>query len=331
MDPDTGEIHECRQSPKQVRSAQLREKILDDLEQAELESLGHRMKFPAKSGSLATRLCSSVLKIMVADSLFRSLELEELKSLGSCQWFPIKGSIANGRFCSPNLKREVSDTLLRNLDLLKQDGQRMKIPAKSDCCQGCWCSGSLKTQVEGKLYSGISEMSQGVKLLVVSGERRQESPGRSKYNEMEVHRTNATVKARRLVHQWRSVIDWKEEEVWEIIKRWRIAPHPCYAAGWSRCSCTMCIFSLPKHWAGIRELFPDWVQAVEEDERILGFTLDQKKPLAEYSGDAESCVCRDDAKALAQLISGEFSVDDVKKENWTLPAGAFGGAEGGPC
>ena len=70
---------------------------------------------------------------------------------------------------------------------------------------------------------------------------------------------------------------------------------------------------------------------MEEDERILGFTLDQKKTLAEYIGDAESCVCRDDAKALAQLISGEFSVDDVKKANWTLPAGAFGGAEGGPC
>ncbi len=67
MDPDTGRIHECRQSTKQVRSAQLWEKILDDLEQAELESLGHRMKFPSKSGSLATRLCSSILKIMETD------------------------------------------------------------------------------------------------------------------------------------------------------------------------------------------------------------------------------------------------------------------------
>lgn len=331
MDPDTGEIHACRQSPKQVRSAQLREKILDDLERAELESLGHRMKFPAKSGDLATRWCSSVLKIMVADSLLRSLELEELKSLGSCQRFPSKGSIANGRFCSPNLKREVGDSLLRNLELLKQDGRRMMFPAKSDCRRGRWCSGALKAQVEGKLHSGIAEMSQGVKILVVSGERRQESAGRSRYNEMEVHRANATARARRLVHQWRSVIDWKEEEVWEIIKRWRIAPHPCYTAGWSRCSCAMCIFSLPKHWAGIRELFPDWVQAVEEDERILGFTLDQKKTLAEYIGGAGSCVCHDDAKALAQLTSGEFSVDDVKKEHWTLPAGAFGGAEGGFC
>lgn len=61
---------------------------------------------------------------------------------------------------------------------------------------------------------------------------------------------------------------------------------PALAAGWNRCSCAMCIFSLPRHWAGIRELFPDWVRAVEEDERVLGFTLDNKMPLAEYIGDA---------------------------------------------
>ena len=52
-----------------------------------------------------------------------------------------------------------------------------------------------------------------MKILVVSGERRGESAGRSKYNEMEIHRTNATVKAHRLVHQWRPVIDYSEKDV----------------------------------------------------------------------------------------------------------------------
>lgn len=289
IDPDTGAVLECSLSDKQIRSAELREAILNDLEQAELEQMGCRMKFPAKSGNLATRWCSSILKIMVADSV------------------------------------------IRNLDVLGMYGQRMKLPAKSDCHQGRWCSGSLKAQVEGKLYTGVQKLSQDIKLLVVSGERRQESAGRSKYNEMEVHRANATTRAHRLVHQWRSVIDWDEAQVWEIIKRWRIAPHPCYTAGWNRCSCAMCIFSLPRHWAGIRELFPDWVRAVEEDERILGFTLDQKKVLAEYIGTAKSCVCHDDPKALYQLTSGEFSVSDVEQKNWILPAGAFHGTEGGPC
>lgn len=288
-DPETGEMLECRLSDKQARSAELREKILDDLEQDELESMGCRMKFPAKSGNLAVRWCSSILKITVADSL------------------------------------------IRNMDELQGIGKRMKFPAKSGCHQGRWCSGSLKASVESKLYSDIDELSKDVKILVVSGERRQESAGRAKYNEMEVHRTNATAKAHRLVHQWRAVIDWSEAEIWEIIKQYRIAPHPCYAAGWNRCSCMMCIFSLPSHWAGIRELFPERFAEVEKDERILGFTLDNKKTLAEYVGDAESCVCYDNPNALYQLQSGEFTVSDVPMPDWQLPDGAFHGAAGGPC
>lgn len=289
IDPATGEVLECKLSDKQIRSAQLREKILDDVGREELTSMGNRMKFPAKSGDLATRWCSSILKITVAD------------------------------------------TVIRNLDELRADGQRMKFPAKSGCHQGRWCSGSLKAQVESKLYSDIEVLARNVKILVVSGERRQESAGRSKYNEMEIHRTNATAKAHRLVHQWRSVIDWDEAQVWDIIRRHKIAPHPCYVAGWNRCSCMMCIFSLPSHWAGIQELFPERFAEVEEDERILGFTLDNKKPLAEYVGDAKSCVCHDNPLALHQLVSGEFSVDDVELTEWTLPAGAFHGSDGGPC
>ena len=268
---------------------------------------------------------------MVADAVIRDLDLEELKSMGKHLRFPFKGSISNGRFCSPSLKREVGDSLIRNLDLLEQDGRRMKFPAKAGCRQGRWCSGSLKAQVEGKLYADVGGMDRDVKILVVSGERRQESVGRSKYNEMEIHGANATARAHWLVHQWRNVIDWDEARVWEIIKRWRIAPHPCYAAGWNRCSCMMCIFSLPTHWAGIRELFPERFAEVEEDERVLGFTLDNKLPLAEYVGNAESCVCHDDPRAVVQLVSGEFTVADVERTDWTMPAGAFHGAAGGPC
>ena len=142
-------------------------------------------------------------------------------------------------FAVPNLKREVGDSLIRNLDLLKQDGQRMKLPAKSSCQQGRWCSGSLKAQVESKLYSDIDALARDVKILVVSGERRQESAGRAKYNEMETHRTNAEKRARRIVHQWRPVIDYSEKDVWEVLKRHRITPHPSYRAGWNRCSCAM--------------------------------------------------------------------------------------------
>ena len=93
----------------------------------------------------------------------------------------------------------------------------------------------------------------------------------------------------------------------------------------------MCIFSLPAHWAGIRELFPERFAEVEEDEHVLGFILDNRLPLAEYVENVGSCVCRDDPRALHQLTSGAFATADVEHPEWTLPAGAFHGAAGGPC
>jgi hypothetical protein len=93
-----------------------------------------------------------------------------------------------------------------------------------------------------------------------------------------------------------------------------------------------CIFSLPCHWAGIRELFPEIYEAFRQDEIRLNFTLDNKKALDEFTDDAKSCVYRGDPKALTQLILGQFSQTDMYQTgDWKFPAGAFKGANGGPC
>ena len=87
-----------------------------------------------------------------------------------------------------------------------------------------------------------------------------------------------------------------------------------------------CIFSLPCHWAGIRELFPDIYEAFRQDEIRLNFTIDNKKPLDEYVGNAESSVYRGDEKALSQLITGQFSQTDIYQDGeWQFPTGAFKG------
>jgi len=95
----------------------------------------------------------------------------------------------------------------------------------------------------------------------------------------------------------------------------------------------MCIFGLPQHWAGIRELFPDRYAAIRQDEEILNFTIDNNKNLDEYVGGAESCVNHDAPKAVKQLVTGIFSVNDilVHPDLWLFPAGAFHGQAGGPC
>lgn len=291
---DNGETVTAPLTRDQLKSNEIKEMILSGsglADEEDLKALGYRYKFPAKSADLQTRWCSSYLKIMVSEKLLRNIG-------------------------------ELSD-----LELL---GKRHKFPAKGSCQSGRWCSGTLKASVQGSVIANFEETAKDVKILCISGERRGESSGRAKYNEMELHRANATAKAHRTVHAWRMVIDHHEGDIWEIIRRHKVQPHPCYRAGWNRCSCMMCIFSLPRHWRGLLDLFPEEVNKVIEDERILGFTLDNKKDLRSYIGDAESCV-NWDMTAISQLVSGQFAVEDVYVKNWTLPAGAFHGSDGGPC
>lgn len=293
MEPEAGEIRRCRLSPAYRKCQDIKLKAAKNME-VELKRLGYRMKFPAKTGDLNRRWCSAYLKIMVADTVICNLSrLGELEQIG---------------------------------------GKRCRFPAKGSVHQGRWCSGSLKSSVQDSVTANLVKTRKDVRLLVVSGERRGESAVRSHYNEMEIHRTNALAKMHRLVHQWRPLIDYSERDVWEILRRHNINPHPCYRAGWNRCSCAMCIFSTPKLFAGIRELYPEDFELLKRDEVILGFTLDNKADLESFIGHAESCVYHGDKKAIHSLTTGEFSSEDIYVSGaWEFPHGAFHGAAGGPC
>ncbi len=292
IDPETEEVIRCKPSLNYQKCEEIKRSCTEDMEE-KLKAYGYRMKFPAKSGDLSRRWCSAYLKIAVADSVIANLDkLEQLEKIG---------------------------------------GKRQKFPAKGSPSQGRWCSNSLKASVADSVTSNLDKTKENVKILIVSGERRGESVGRSRYNEMEIHRTNAEKKSHRTVHQWRPVIDYSEKDVWEVLKRHRVNPHPCYRAGWNRCSCAQCIFSTPKLFAGIRELYPEEYEALKQDERILGFTLDNKCDLDTFVGDAKSCVYWGDKAAIHSIVTGEFPVEEVYVENWRYPAGAFHGAEGGPC
>ena len=222
---------------------------------------------------------------------------------------------------------------------LAEFGYRMKFPMKSGDLSRRWCSAYLKIMVAdtvlrnmNSVAANLTKTRMDIKLLIVSGERRGESVGRSKYNEIEIHRTNAVSKHHRTVHQWRPVIDYSEKDIWEVLKRHKVNPHPCYRAGWNRCSCAMCIFSTPQLFAGIRELYPKEYALLCQDEKVLGFTLDNHCDLETYIGSADSCVYHDDKEAIQSLLTGEFPVESVYvKDKWKYPAGAFHGAAGGPC
>jgi 3'-phosphoadenosine 5'-phosphosulfate sulfotransferase (PAPS reductase)/FAD synthetase len=261
-------------------------------------------------------------------------ELYRIGASEPIEWIdPDTGEIKQCKLSSNYLKcRELKEQATEEMEeLLKQYGYRMKFPAKGSTHSGRWCSGNLKAAVQDSVTANLEETKHDKKILIVSGERRGESAGRSKYNEMEIHRTNATAKAHRIVHQWRCCIDYSEKDVWELLKRHHINPHPCYRIGWNRCSCMMCIFSTPRLFAGVKELFPDDYASLRHDEEVLGFTLDNKKNLDEFIGDTPSCVCWNDKKAIRSILTGEFGTEDIYTENWNYPVGAFHGADGGSC
>ena len=261
-------------------------------------------------------------------------ELYRIGASEPIEWIePDTGEVKQCRLSSKYLKcKELKEQATEEMEeLLKQYGYRWKFPAKSPDLSRRWCSAYLKICVADSIISNLEQTRSNKKILIVSGERRGESAGRAKYNEMEVHRTNAEAKAHRIVHQWRAVIDYSEKDVWELLKRHHINPHPCYRIGWNRCSCAMCIFSTPRLFAGFKELFPDEFAELRHDEEVLGFTLDNKKNLDEFVGCAESCVCWDDQKAIHSILTGEFGTDDIYVKNWNYPVGAFHGADGGSC
>lgn len=317
QDPETGIIRRCKPSSNYIKCLKIRQHAAEDMEK-QLMAYGYRMKFPMKTGDLNRRWCSAYLKIMVFDMVLRNI-------------LSLKGTPyeITDEYQSSSISEFNAEYIKQ---LIETGGKRLKFPAKSGTHQGRWCSGNLKAAVQDSITANMDRTKRDTKILVVSGERRGESAGRSRYNEMEIHRTNAERKAHRTVHQWRAVIDYSEKDVWELLKRHRINPHPCYRAGWNRCSCAMCIFSTPRLFAGLRELYPDDYDLLKKDEEILNFTLDNHKDLDTFVGDAKSCVCYQDKAAIQSLLTGKFSTKDIYVDgNWMYPAGAFHGAEGGPC
>lgn len=317
-----------------------------------LKEQATHLRLPQKTTANKGRYCTGRCKNDVGDAVLRhrfpkdrgkapkapmpenqiSQNLRTLREDGGFLRFPLKTTIPGGRYCSSTTKEKVCAHLLRNnLQDLKQDGYHLRLPAKSTLQNGRYCTSTNKEKVCTAAMRSSPETKTGVKILVISGERRGESTNRSKYNEIELSSCNATARGNRLVHHWRICIDYSEADVWEVIKRHRVVVHPCYYLGWNRCSCAMCIFSKREQWAGIRELFPHLYEEVCRDEVRLGFTLNVYQTLDEYVGDAESCVYHGDEKAMRQMLSGEFTPEEIYTDNWTYPAGAFHGSEGGPC
>lgn len=199
---------------------------------------------------------------------------------------------------------------------------RKKFPAVAADLRTRWCSAVVKIDVLSRVIANHPDYSHGT-FAICTGERRQESAGRAKYKTIEPYR--ATSKQRK-AWQWRPILEWTEEEVWDIMKRWKIQPHPAYELGWGRCSCATCIFSSPSTWASLYELDPDRVEKFFAKEKELGHTLYHGKgrpiPLEEWIARGRSFIDAVRKERWASEALGEF-VSPIFVDEWILPQGAF--------
>lgn len=200
-------------------------------------------------------------------------------------------------------------------------GTRMKFPQVSGDLKVRWCSAYLKIDVCAAALRNQARFT-GKRTLIVSGERAEESPGRAKYSTFEPHRTHG---AQRHVDVWRPVHAWKEQDVWDIIRRYRINPHPAYRLGWGRLSCAACIFGSASQWSALRAANPPQFGRIATYEQKFGVTIQRKGPVTEIADRAQPRHLDPDILKLA--LSQTFD-EPALIDNWDLPAGAFGEVTG---
>lgn len=194
---------------------------------------------------------------------------------------------------------------------------RRKFPAKTANLQTRWCSGYLKIDVARRAMNNDPRFARG-NYLFLTGERRQESAARAKYNEVEVYNRNRNRRA----DQWRCVIDWDEQFIWEAFEKYAIVPHPAYRLGWSRVSCMACIFGDKNQWASVRRIAPDRFERIHQYEREFDHTIDNRLSVVQMADKGRNFVDAD--PSLVNLAMGdEYPEDMVFTEHWELPAGAF--------
>ncbi len=199
---------------------------------------------------------------------------------------------------------------------------RGKFPAVSADLRTRWCSGTVKISVMNTMIRHSPIYKDAPRLVVFTGERRQESSNRAKYKEVEPH-PSATLK--RDITTWRSVIDMTEVEVWRLIEKHKVQPHPAYMLGWSRTSCQLCVFSSSDVWASIAQFDRQKIERIAEQEAKSGFTLYAKKTIWEKVGCGESFLDLTDPFIqhwLAAANSKTWSQPMIIK-NWELPRGAY--------
>lgn len=225
---------------------------------------------------------------------------------------------------------------------------RKKFPQVSPDLSVRWCSAYLKIDVCKSAIANQRRFDHK-KVLVISGERGEESPNRARYHAFEKDKAdnrfektyqkevtaifngkkkaflrNITIgKNDRHVDRSRPIKDWTESMVWNIIQRFKVRVHPCYYLGWSRCSCKFCIFGNADQMASAVKISPKQGKRIMAYEDKFGTTIKRNGSLEDLIQSGKPYAGTDDSHLVQLATSGTYS-ESIFMEEWFMPAGAFG-------
>jgi 3'-phosphoadenosine 5'-phosphosulfate sulfotransferase (PAPS reductase)/FAD synthetase len=207
-------------------------------------------------------------------------------------------------------------------------GTRKKFPQVSADLSVRWCSSYLKIDVCTSAINN-QERFNNKKTLVISGERAEESSARAGYNVFEIDRSdNRGGAKRRHVDHWRPVHKWPEAEIWNIMKRYRVNPHPAYRLGWGRLSCMKCIFGSDNQWTTISKIDFKGLQVLIDYEKLFGVTIHRKLSIAERVKKGKEYDPGLRRNGILEAGLSKTYTLPIFTSAWVLPAGAFGESAG---
>ena len=212
-----------------------------------------------------------------------------------------------------------------------------RFPSVSADLQSRWCSSEVKIDVASTILANDPRLQgtaeEPVEIIFCTGERHDESTKRATYEELQVYKRGRFTQKRKVL-AWRPIIEYKESDVWELLQKWNIQPHPCYFIGWSRCSCQLCIFNGPDYWQTALIISTQKVIRIRELEiETASFevnagkehTLYNKKDIFDKCSEGTAVVDTEDDKMKFWIrqATEKFTMPIFVEGEWILPIGAF--------
>lgn len=204
---------------------------------------------------------------------------------------------------------------------------RLKFPQVSLDLMVRWCTLLLKMDLSDASFNNQARF-HGKRTLLITGERAEESKARAKKPTFKIHKCDhRDGEMKRHIDVWRPVHSWSRGEIWELIEKWKINPHPCYRLGWGRCSCAACIFSNPNQYASLKIACPEKFNEILRLEMAFGCSIKRDKYIGDF---IKSGVPYKMEIADIHAINNKNIDEPVFVKEWKTPLGATTELDG-PC